>query len=144
MDATQISSVLSAAAIEVHLLLDTHIALWALTDDRRLGAHARSAILDARNSVTISTASIWEIALKHALGRGAMPFSAKAAIGYFRQAGYRLLDVQAEHAAAVEALPKLHGDPFDRMLIAQAITEPLRLLTHDKALAAYSDTIILT
>lgn len=127
----------------MRVLLDTHVALWALVDDRRLTVNARVAIANPDNSVTVSAASIWEIAIKHALGRSGIPFSANLAIRYFLQAGYQLLDVRPEHAATVETLPKLHGDPFDRMLVAQAITEPLRLMTHDHALAAYSDTIIL-
>lgn len=127
----------------MRLLLDTHIAFWALADDRRLSVHARAAIADPANEVYVSAASIWEIAIKYALGRGAIPFSATAALGYFRQAGYLLLDVKPEHAVAVESLPPHHGDPFDRLLIAQALAEPLRLLTHDHALGAYSDTVML-
>jgi len=127
----------------VQILLDTHIALWALTDDRRLSANARDAVSEPDNAIWVSAASIWEIAIKHALGRSGIPFPARKAIGYFDQAGYQLLAVQPEHAAAVETLPPLHGDPFDRMLIAQALTEPLRLMTHDRLLAAYSDTVIL-
>ena len=68
--------------------------------------------------------------------------SAKEAIKAFAAAGYTMLEVTAEHAVVVEALPLLHGDPFDRLLIAQALTEPLRLVTHDKALARYSDTVL--
>lgn len=127
----------------MQILLDTHIALWALADDRRLDASAREAIADHENTVWVSAASIWEIAIKHALGRSGIPFSAGKAIVYFEQAGYRLLAVQPDHAAAIETLPKLHDDPFDRMLVAQALIEPLRLMTHDKMLAAYSQTVIL-
>ncbi|MEO8748368.1 MAG: type II toxin-antitoxin system VapC family toxin [Rhodanobacter sp.] len=119
------------------------MALWALTDDRRLTADARAAIADPDNDVSVSAASVWEIAIKHTLGRSGIPFSAAAALGYFRQAGYLLLAIRPEHAAAVESLPMLHGDPFDRLLIAQAVTEPLRRLTHDHMLGAHSDTIIL-
>lgn len=99
--------------------------------------------MDPDNDVSVSTASVWEIAIKHALGRSGIPFSATAALAYFRQAGYLLLDIKPEHAVAVESLPMLHGDPFDRMLIAQAVTEPVRLLTHDHVLGAWSDTVIL-
>jgi len=127
----------------VQILLDTHIALWALSDDRRLSAYARDAVSDPDNAIWVSAASIWEIAIKHAFGRSGIPFSARKAIDYFDQAGYQLLAVQPEHAAVVETLPPLHGDPFDRMLIAQALTEPLRLMTHDQTLATYSDTVIL-
>ena len=68
--------------------------------------------------------------------------SGARALTFFAEAGYELLSVSAGHAAAVERLPRLHADPFDRLLVAQALSEPLRLLTHDKTLAAYSDTVI--
>lgn len=71
-----------------------------------------------------------------------MPVSAEQALGYFRQAGYRLLSIEPEHAVAVEQLPPHHQDPFDRLLVAQALTEPLRLLTHDALVIRYSETIV--
>lgn len=115
--------------------------LWALTDDRRLGRDARKLVADPGNAVSVSAASVWEIAIKRALGRSGIPFAATAALDYCSQAGYQLLAVRPEHAAAVETLPKLHGDPFDRMLVAQALTEPMHLITHDRMLAGYSETI---
>lgn len=133
----------SVAGTDVHLLLDTHVALWALTDDPRLRREAKAVIVDEGNSVAVSTASIWEIAIKHALGKGGIPFSAHESTEFFKQAGYRLLAVTPRHAVAVEALPELHRDPFDRMLVAQALTEPLCLVTHDGAVAAYLDTVML-
>jgi PIN domain nuclease of toxin-antitoxin system len=126
----------------MRLLLDSHIAVWALLDDPRLSARARQLIAAEANEVWVSVASIWEIAIKHSLGRGGMPFSGTAAIGHFRQAGFRLLDIRPEHAAATEALPPLHADPFDRLLVAQARTEPLHLLTHDTMIARYGDPVI--
>jgi PIN domain nuclease of toxin-antitoxin system len=93
----------------------------------------------------VSAASVWEIALKHALGRGgpnAMPISGREAVTYFVEAGYALLPISPEHAASVEALPALHADPFDRMLIAQASAEPMRLLTHDAALIGYGEMVL--
>jgi PIN domain nuclease of toxin-antitoxin system len=129
----------------VRLLLDTHIALWAIADSPRLSIRARELIDDAANDIVVSAASIWEIAIKYALGRGmpnAMPVSGEAALGYFRAAGFELLDVSPLHAAGVETLPPLHGDPFDRILVAQALAIPLRLLTHDPIVAAYSDLVI--
>ena len=128
------------------LLLDTHIALWAIVDDARLPKAARQLIEEPLNEIFVSAASVWEIAIKHALSRGRptdMPISGKAALDWFRQAGYDLLPITAEHAAAVEALPRLHADPFDRLLVAQALTAPLHFVTHDKQVGAYSDTIIL-
>lgn len=129
----------------MRLLLDTHIALWAIIDSHRLSARARDLITDPANDVVVSTGSLWEIAIKHALARGApndMPISAMEALGYFREAGYELLDISPMHIVAIETLPKLHADPFDRILVAQALTTPLRLLTHDPVVARYSDSII--
>jgi PIN domain nuclease of toxin-antitoxin system len=98
------------------------------------------------NTLHVSAASVWEIAIKHALpkrGAGWMPISGREAIDYFTQSGYVVVDVTAAHAMAVEALPPLHGDPFDRLLIAQAREEPLRLLTHDSRLGAYGPDIVI-
>lgn len=127
----------------MRLLLDTHIALWALLDDPRLPERAREWIADESNAIHVSAASVWEISIKHALARGDMPLSGESALRWFRRAGYTLLDIKAEHAAAVEKLPPHHADPFDRMLVAQALTEPLRLLTRDAAVARYSNAIEL-
>lgn len=103
---------------------------------------ARELIASPQKRIWISAASIWEIAIKHALGRGTMPISGQEALRWFQQAGYRLLPIEAEHAAAVENLPTHHHDPFDRILVAQALVEPMRLITHDPLVAHYSDTII--
>ena len=127
----------------MRLLLDTHIALWAITDDPKLPQSARSLIMAATNEVIVSAASIWEISIKHSLARGNMPVSGNEALGYFQEAGYRLLSVSAEHAAYVETLPPIHTDPFDRILIAQALSEPVRLITHDALLTGYGELIIL-
>jgi PIN domain nuclease of toxin-antitoxin system len=130
----------------MRVLLDTHIGLWAVTDDPKLPTRARELITEPTNDVFVSVANVWEIAIKHALARGGvndMPISAEEALGYFREAGYMLLDIEPAHAVAVEGLPQLHTDPFDRMLVAQALTVPLRLLTHDLRVAGYSDTVIL-
>jgi len=126
----------------MNLLLDTHVALWAIADSPKLSKAARDLIESPKATVWISTASIWEIAIKHALGRGDMPVSSGDAVHYFRQSGFRFLVIEAEHAQAVEQLAALHHDPFDRMLVAQALFEPMRLITHDPQLALYSDTII--
>ena len=127
----------------MHLLLDTHIALWAIANDARLPQQASELILTESNEIFVSVASIWEIAIKHGLGRDKMPISGKQANEWFHQAGYRILPIEAEHVTEVEKLPMLHGDPFDRLLVSQALAEPLRLITHDRTVARYSDTIIL-
>lgn len=126
----------------MNLLLDTHVALWAIADSPKLPKKARDLIESPRSSVWISTASVWEITIKHALGRSDMPISSRDAVQFFRESGYRFLTVEAEHAMAVEELPPHHQDPFDRILVAQALVEPMRLLTHDQMVARYSDTII--
>ena len=126
----------------MNLLLDTHVALWAITDSPKLPAMARDLIASPKTSVWVSAANLWEIAIKHSLGRGDMPVSSQNAMRYFLESGYRFLAVEAEHAIAVEDLPAHHQDPFDRMLVAQALVEPMRLMTHDPLVALYSDTII--
>ncbi len=127
----------------MNLLLDTHVALWALVDSPRLSTEARRWLTDERCTLHVSAASLWEIAIKHALGRGDMPVSAEQALVQFRASGLRPLPVQPEHAVAVASLPPIHADPFDRLLVAQALTEPMRLLTHDALIAHYSDSVIL-
>lgn len=126
----------------MNLLLDTHVALWAITDSPKLSKKAREMIESPKSVVWLSAATVWEIAIKHSLGRGDMPVSGQDAMRYFRESGYRFLPVEPEHAAAIEDLPAHHRDPFDRILIAQALVEPMRLLTHDPVVARYSDTII--
>ena len=127
----------------MQILLDTHVVLWALADDPALSDAARAMLSDERNGIWVSAVSIWEISIKHALGRGDMPLSGKVALSYCRVAGYRWLDVRPEHAAAVEDLPRIHADPFDRLLVAQALTEPMKLLTHDAVIAQYHPDILL-
>ncbi len=126
----------------MNLLLDTHVALWAITDSPKLPKTAREMIESPRTSIWISAATVWEIAIKHSLGRGDMPVSSKDALRYFQESGYRFLPIEPEHATAVEDLAAHHADPFDRILVAQAIVEPMRLMTHDPIVARYSDTVI--
>jgi PIN domain nuclease of toxin-antitoxin system len=126
----------------VRLLLDTQIMLWALTGSSRLRAAARELIADPANDIYVSTASILEIAIKHALGRGDMPVSGGRAAALCAAAGYRELPVTWQHAAVVEALPPLHADPFDRILVAQAMAEPMRLLSRDAAVAGYGAMVM--
>lgn len=127
----------------MRLLLDTHVALWAIADSPQLSQKIRKLILDPGNEIIVSAASVWEISIKHSLARGNMPISGEEALQYFRAAGYQLLPISAEHAALVETLPPHHADPFDRILLAQAIHEPLRLLTHDAAMARYEAPVQL-
>lgn len=118
------------------------MALWAITDSPKLLPKARELIQSPKTTVWISAASVWEISIKHSLGRGDMPVSSQDAVHYFRESGYRFLAVEAEHATAVKELAHHHQDPCDRILVAQAIIEPMRLMTHDPFVAQYSNTII--
>ena len=127
----------------MRVLLDTHIALWAVTDAPQLPVVAREIITDPGNEVWVSAVSIWEIVIKHALGRGGMPISGSEAVHWFTLSGYRDLPISSAHAAAVDALPPIHGDPFDRMLVAQAQTDPFRLVTQNKVIARYSDVVMV-
>jgi PIN domain nuclease of toxin-antitoxin system len=130
----------------LRLLLDTHVALWAVADAPRLSQLARQLLLDADNTVSVSAASAWEIAIKHPLrrpGAAAFVMSAHEALEEFAIAGYGLLPITAVEAASVATLPPHHHDPFDRLIVAQALSGPYRLLTHDEILARYSDTVTL-
>jgi PIN domain nuclease of toxin-antitoxin system len=124
----------------MRLLLDTHIFLWCLSDAPQLKPATRRLIESARE-VHVSAASIWEIAIKVRLGKlAADPAEIAEAI---EASGFIELPVRAVHAKGVADLPPHHGDPFDRLLVAQAIAEPLRLLTADSALPPYSDLVLL-
>lgn len=124
----------------MRLLLDTHIFLWAVADSRRLKAAARKQML-AAEQVFVSSASIWEVAIKARLGKiAADPDELAEAIP---ASGFIELPVTARHAAGVVQLPLHHYDPFDRLLIAQAFAEPLLLLTADAALEPYGPLVKL-
>ena len=125
----------------MRILLDTHVALWALIDSPRLSDVARALILDSSNELFFSAASVWEIAIKHSLSRKNMPVSGEESVVLFREAGFTELPVTSLHASATETLPIHHNDPFDRLLVAQSIMEPLRLLTHDRILCRYGNTV---
>lgn len=126
----------------MNLLLDTHVALWAITDDAKLSEKARLLISEPKSNVWVSVVSLWEIAIKHSLGRGDMPVSSQVAFNYFKQAGFQILPIEADHTVAIESLSTHHQDPFDRLLVAQALTEPMHLITHDENVAKYSKSII--
>ncbi|CAN7466457.1 type II toxin-antitoxin system VapC family toxin [Rhizobium sp. LjRoot98] len=127
----------------MRLLLDTHVAIWSLTAIHRLPSDIRQILSNRSNDVFVSAASIWEIALKFRLGRkDSPPFDGEEAIRHFTNVGYDFLNLTVAHAAALGNLDTTHPDPFNRLLIAQAITEPLILVTRDSKIAAYSPTFI--
>ena len=128
----------------MRLLLDTNTALWSVSSSHRLPQAIADLIADQDNDVSVSIVTLWEIAIKNAPGRKRrMPMSAKVANARFFEMGFQSLNLSAAHAIATEALPLHHRDPFDRMLVAQAMVEPMRLVTADRTLSAYSDTIIV-
>jgi PIN domain nuclease of toxin-antitoxin system len=127
----------------MRLLLDTHLLLWALADPDRLGIALRDLIENPENEVLFSAASIWEIAIKTGLGRVDFTVRPEEVTRGAILAGFTELPVRAEAAAQVADLPPHHRDPFDRLLVAQAIAGPLRLYTADPLLPPYSELIIL-
>jgi PIN domain nuclease of toxin-antitoxin system len=124
----------------LRLLLDTHVFLWAVTDSHSLTTEARRTIAEAEE-VYVSAASIWEVAIKAGLGK--IQGDTRLLAGAIEAGGFVELPVTARHAAFVSELPHHHRDPFDRLLVAQAMTEPLVLLTADAQLAQYSELVRL-
>lgn len=122
----------------MRLLLDTHVFLWAVTGSARLKAPVRRLISGA-DQVFVSAASIWEIAIKVRLGK--LEADTNALAEAIEPSGFFELPVRALHAAGVAVLPPHHNDPFDRLLVAQALAEPLRLVTADEALRPYSELV---
>ncbi|CAM2161444.1 Type II toxin-antitoxin system VapC family toxin [Paraburkholderia sacchari] len=123
----------------MRLLIDTHVFLWAMSGDKQLTKKAEAIMLSAE-TVFVSAASIWEIAIKSGIGK--LDADVNELVARMEEAGFRELPVTAAHAAAVRDLPDIHRDPFDRLLVAQAITEPLRLLTDDDTVGKYSELVI--
>jgi len=124
----------------VTLLLDTHVVLWWQRDDRRLGREARDAIATA-DVVWVSAVSGWEVAIKTALGRLGLdePFAALIAADDLTE-----LPMTLAHTGRLQELPVHHTDPFDRMLVAQALSEQATLVTHDRAFEPYGPKVIWT
>ena len=121
----------------MRILLDTHLLLWALGDRRRLDGPTLGAIESEENEVFFSTVSIWEIAIKSSLRRKDFRVDLTQLLATLPEMGLVELPVTAAHAAGVTRLPPIHRDPFDRLLIAQSIVEPLTLLTNDALLDRY-------
>ncbi len=118
----------------MNLLLDTHVLLWIAAGEDALGPRARDAIADGRRLVFVSAASAWEIAIKARLGKLDAPDDLPALLEHYR---FTPLDVTTGHAMLVRTLPDLHRDPFDRMLVAQARSEGLMVVSHDPQVLAY-------
>ena len=132
----------------MNLLLDTHIAIWALNDDPVLSEKARDLILDPDNTIYYSTVSVWEVLLKHARRPDSIPFDEADFSAGCREAGFVPLGLADKHILAVHTLHrpenvKEHNDPFDRLLLAQAKVENLSFLTHDELIPDYDEKCII-
>jgi PIN domain nuclease of toxin-antitoxin system len=122
------------------LLIDTHLYLWWLQDSPKLSEKARQQIQDA-TEVYVSSASIWEATIKASIGK--LSVDIDQLVAEISKSGFQELPITAAHAATVARLPEIHKDPFDRILIAQAMSEPLRFLTADGLLKSYSELVEL-
>jgi len=119
------------------LLLDTHVLLWAAGEPQRLSAKARKLLLDPHHELLFSAASMWEIAIKSTLGREDFQVEPRLLRRGLLDNGYAEVPITSQHAVSIDFLPSLHKDPFDRLLLAQALTEGLTLVTADAELARY-------
>lgn len=125
------------------LLLDTHLLLWAAGEPERLSPTAHEAILNPENQLVFSVASLWEVAIKSALGRPDFTVDPRLLRRGLIDNGYHELPIAGEHAIGISVLPPIHKDPFDRMLIAQAIAEEIVLMSVDEKIAQYPAPIQL-
>lgn len=132
----------------MNILLDTHIALWAISDSPKLSDTARAMITDPDNTIYYSSVSSWEVLLKNASPKNNLTLTAQDFISYCDESGYIPLPLKNEHVAAAALLDanqsdRIHNDPFDRMLISQAKTENLSFLTHDEKIGLYDEKFIV-
>jgi len=127
----------------VRILLDTHLLLWSLVDAKKLSISTTQTLRDRENAIYFSVASLWEIAIKTALERSDFRVEPEQVLAMAADVGFEPLHIAPAHAIAVRSLAKLHRDPFDRMLLAQAQIEPMILITCDRVLAEYGDWVRL-
>lgn len=119
------------------LLLDTHILLWAAGDPEQMSIAARQLLNDAGNELFFSAANLWEISIKRSLGRKDFSVEPRILRRGLLDNGYGELNITSEHAVAIDVLPPIHKDPFDRMLLSQAMIEGITLVTADPIVASY-------
>jgi len=132
----------------MNILLDTHVIIWALTNDPQLTDEAKALIMDPENTVMVSTVSLWEIAVKNQKAPHLCPYHEEEILDYCGRAGYLVVDIKAKHVLEIRGLRTKPGavpanyDPFDRMLIAQAKSEKYVLLSHDRNFGYYAEDCI--
>jgi PIN domain nuclease of toxin-antitoxin system len=119
----------------VRLLIDTQVILWGLNDDKRLGGRAKEMLGGPDVQVLASVASLWEVAIKHGLGK--LPANARQVAAWLEDLSIDVLQISLAHLNALEQLPHIHRDPFDRLIIAQAVAEDLAILTSDPQIMTY-------
>lgn len=132
----------------MRILLDTHVLLWVFSDDKLLSEKARRIITDPYNEIYFSIVSVWEIAIKHLARPDKLKISEEEFMSYCETSGFYMLQVKAEHVYAIKSLKRnenapQHKDPFDRMLMAQAKIENMKLITHDSLLEDYNELCIV-
>jgi PIN domain nuclease of toxin-antitoxin system len=131
----------------MNIILDTHILLWTLTGSSKLSQKARNIISDGDNIVYYSIASVWEVEIKHSIGK--ISISGEQLADYCKQAGFKPLEIKESHIFRLNTLkrdktaPK-HNDPFDRMILAQAKTENFKFVTHDTLIAQYQEPCVIS
>jgi PIN domain nuclease of toxin-antitoxin system len=123
------------------LLLDTHLLLWAAAEPDRISLRGRKLIDDPRNELLFSAASLWEVAIKRGLGRNDFQVDTRLLRRSLLDNGYNELPIVSQHVVAIESLPTIHRDPFDRILVAQVTVEGITLLTTDATVAKYPGPI---
>ena len=131
------------------LLLDTHIALWAISDSKRLNEGVRALLENREHAVYYSLASVWEVAIKRKIHPDQMPMGEEVFVSLCEETGFERLDIGLPHIFELKKLVRQenaprHNDPFDRILIAQAKTEDMTLITHDSLLAGYGEKCVMT
>lgn len=120
-------------------LLDTHIFLWSLDEIKRLTKEVTNILKDPRNRIFVSVATAWEISIKHKKGKLPLRTTLDEC---FRKSTFEILDIKLAHALNLDKLPMLHKDPFDRMLVAQAIVEKLMIITEDEKIKKYDVSVL--
>lgn len=130
------------------LLLDTHVALWAISDSKRLREDVRELLEDEDNTVYFSMASVWEVAIKRKIHPDQMPMDEEMFVSLCVETGFEMLDIRLPHIFAMKKLVRTevaprHNDPFDRLLLAQAKSESFRFLTHNSLIEGYNEPCVM-
>lgn len=126
----------------MRLLVDTHVLIWLMVGSPKLTKGCIELLADDGSELFFSVASLWEVALKHERKPDKIPVTAEQVERYCRECGIRLVPVRSDHALKTCELEKIHADPFDRMLVAQATVEGMKLVSHDDDVIAYGDVVI--